>query len=61
MQARVRARGTYPEFVRFLDGLARGPRLISVDRFEMRSEIRGRQSMDLWVTRYVIKRPGGRR
>lgn len=61
VRARVRARGSYVQLVRFLDALARGPRLISVDRFEMTAEQRGRQQIELWVTRYVIKRPGGRR
>lgn len=60
VRARVRASGSYVQFVHLLDALARGPHLISVDRFEMSHTERGRQQLELWVTRYVIKRPGGR-
>lgn len=60
VRARVRARGSYVQLVRFLDALARSPRLIAVDRFDMDASQQGRQTIDLWVTRYVIKRTGDR-
>jgi hypothetical protein len=61
VRAHVRARCTYGEFVAFLDDMSRSGRLISVDRFSLSSISPGRQTLDLWVTRYVLKQTGAQR
>jgi type II secretion system (T2SS) protein M len=55
VRAHVRVTCSYGEFVAFLDDLSRSGKLISVDRFSMVSVSPGRQTLDLWLTRYVIK------
>ena len=55
VKAHVRADCNYGQFVRFLDALARSDRLIAVDRFVLSQQPSGRQQLDLWVTRYVLK------
>lgn len=61
VRAHLRMSCTFGEFVAFLDDLNRSGRLISVDRFSMQSVSPGRQMLDLWLTRYVLKQTGGRR
>jgi hypothetical protein len=57
IKAHVRARCSYQQFVGFLDELSRGKSLISVDRFSLESRGSVRRELDLYVTRYLIKRP----
>jgi hypothetical protein len=61
LRAHLQASCSYPEFVAFLDALSRSGRLISVDRFSLESVAPGRHTLDLWVTRYVLKQTGVRR
>jgi hypothetical protein len=61
VRAHLRVSCSYGGFVAFLDDLSRSGRLISVDRFSMLSVSPGRQMLDLWLTRYVLKQTGGRR
>jgi len=61
VRAHLRASCSYREFVAFLDDLNRSGRLVSVDRFTLMSVSSGRQTLDLWVTRYVLKQTGARR
>jgi hypothetical protein len=55
IRAHLRIQCTYPQFVSFLDDLSRAGSLISVDRFSLVEGRDGRKTLDLWVTRYVIK------
>jgi hypothetical protein len=55
VRAHLRVSCSYGEFVAFLDDLSRSGRLISVDRFSLLSGQPGRQVLDLWLTRYVLK------
>ena len=58
IQAHLRIRCTYLQFVTFLDDLSRAGKLISVDRFTMIEGRDGAGVLDLWATRYVIKERG---
>lgn len=55
IRAHLRIQCTYPQFVSFLDDLSRAGSLISVDRFFLAEGRDGGKTLDLWVTRYVIK------
>jgi len=61
VRAHLRASCSYGEFVEFLDDLTRSGRLTAVDRFSLMSVTPGRQTLDLWVTRYVLKQTGAKR
>jgi hypothetical protein len=61
VRAHVRVSCSYGGFVAFLEDLNRSGHLISVDRFSMLSVSPGRQMLDLWLTRYVLKQTGARR
>jgi hypothetical protein len=61
VRAHLRVTCSYGDFVAFLDDLSRSGRLISVDRFSMTTVSPGRQTLDLWLTRYVLKQTAGRR
>lgn len=61
VRAHLKASCTYGEYVAFLDDLSRSRRLISVDRFSLMSVSSGRQTLDLWVTRYVLKQTGAQK
>lgn len=54
-RAHLRVQCTYADFLALLDDLAKEPSLISVDRFAMTQGRDGRQLLDLWVTRFVLK------
>jgi len=58
IRAHVRVSCTYNQFLAFLDDLSRSGRLVSVDRFSMTSMNPGRETLDLWLTRYVLKQTG---
>jgi hypothetical protein len=60
VRAHLTLRGDYASFVAFLDGLARGPRLITVDRFSMMPD-GGALTIEVWASRLVLKRDGARR
>jgi hypothetical protein len=60
VKAYLRVSCRYPQFVQFLDDLSRSGTLISVDRFALISATPGRQVLDLWVTRFIIKQTGTR-
>ena len=55
LRAHLRVQCSYSDFLALLDDLAREPSLISVDRFSMTQGRDGRQLLDLWVTRFVLK------
>jgi len=55
IRAHLRMQCTYPQFVAFLDDLARETSLLSVDRFLMIESRDGRQILDLWLTRYILR------
>ena len=57
LRAHLRVQCNYSDFLALLDDLAREPSLISVDRFTVTHNREGRQQLDLWVTRFMIK-PG---
>ncbi len=59
-RAHLTLRGTYFEFVSFIDALSRGPHLIAVDRFTLAPQSSG-LLIEAWVSRLVLKREGGRR
>lgn len=61
VRAHLRVSCAYQEFVAFLDDLSRSGRLISVDRFTLTSITPGRLTLDLWMTRYVLKQTGAGR
>ena len=60
VKAYLRVSCTYPQFVHFLDELSHSGTLISVDRFSLVSSTPGRQVLDLWVTRFILKQTGAR-
>jgi hypothetical protein len=60
VKAYLRVSCTYPQFVRFLDELSRSGTLISVERFTLVASNPGRQILDLWVTRLILKQTGTR-
>jgi len=56
VRSNIRARGTYPEFLSYLDALARGPHLLTVDRFEITSGTGSDLNVAVSITRHVVKR-----
>jgi len=62
VRANVRARGTYPELLRYLDLITSGPHLLTVDRFEAKTTSGSELGIEVSVTRHVLKRtrPGAR-
>jgi hypothetical protein len=61
VRAHLRIQCSFAQFVAFLDDLAHSNRLIAVDRFALATTTTGRNEMDLWVTRYIIKQTPGKR
>lgn len=60
VRAHLTLRGDYASFVAFLDGLARGPRLITVDRFAITPD-GDALAIEVWASRLILKRDGARR
>jgi len=56
VRSNIRARGTYPEFLSYLDALARGPHLLTVDRFELTAGSGSELNVAVSITRHVVKR-----
>lgn len=58
----VRARGTYSELLHYLDGLAAGPHLLTVDQFKVISGSGPEIGIEIAVSRHILKRtkPGAR-
>ena len=46
----------YEQFVALLNDVAHGSTLISVDRFTLTTDTSGTETLDLWVSRYILKR-----
>jgi len=61
VRAHLHLRGSYPGFVALLGELASGGRLFAVDRFTISSQEPGRQMFEIWISRLILKQPGGRR
>jgi hypothetical protein len=60
VKAHVRATCTFGQFLRLLDALARGDQLISVERYSLVQASGNRLQLELWLSRLVLKRSGGR-
>lgn len=58
VRAHVRARCRYAEFVALVDDLAHDPRLIGIDRFAATPDPSGALSLELWVSRFILKSGG---
>ena len=58
IRAHFKAECRYDEMIAFLDGLSRGRMLVSIERFNLVSGQGGRHTLDLWVSRYILKRTG---
>jgi hypothetical protein len=56
VRSHIRARGTYTEFLSFLDALSRGPHLLTVDRFEITAGGGAELNLAVSITRHVLKR-----
>jgi hypothetical protein len=61
VRAHLRIRCSPSQFIAFLDDLGRSNRVISVDRFALVAGESGRDILDLWVTRYILKQTSGKR
>ena len=61
VRAHVHIQCSYGEFLSFLDTMSRNNKLIAVDRFALVGVAPGRHSLDLWITRYVLKQAGAPR
>jgi hypothetical protein len=57
VRAHLRVQCSYGELVAFCDALANSGKLISIDRMALTGGSPGRHELELWVTRYVLKRP----
>ena len=57
MRARLRLRAEYGELLALTDALARTGKLYSVDRFSLVGQLTGAPMLDLYVSRYILKRP----
>ena len=55
VRAYLKARGRYGEFASLLDALASGRQLIAVDRFTLTAQPSGQETLDLWVSRLILK------
>lgn len=55
VRAHMRVRASYPDFVAFLADLAAQDHLLAIDRFTVQPAGSGEQSIDLYVSRYILK------
>jgi hypothetical protein len=60
VRAHVKVRGRYEQFVGLLEDMARGGKLLAVDRFSLGPDGQGGELLDLWVSRLVLKREKAR-
>jgi hypothetical protein len=58
VRAHLKLQCSFDEFAGFLDDLSRSHTLTSVDRFSMVGGMPGRHTVELWVTRYILKQTG---
>jgi hypothetical protein len=61
VRARLKARGSYSELLRFIRAIGSGEHLMSLDRFVVSASEGPDLSMELWLTRHVLKRIPTRR
>lgn len=61
VRAHLHLRGNFAGFVAFLDELAAGGRLFAVDRFTISSQETGHELFEIWISRLILKQPGGQR
>ena len=61
VRAHLQLRCRYGEFLGFLDDLSRGGTLYSVERFSLVDAGGGRQGLDLWLSRTILKQGTARR
>lgn len=55
VRAHLKLRCRYNQFLALLDDLANGARLYSIDRFTLNDEPTGGESLEIWVSRYLLK------
>jgi len=56
VRSNIRARGTYPEFLSYLNALSRGPQLLTVDRFEITGSSGSELNVAVSITRHLLIR-----
>jgi len=56
VRSSIKARGTYPEFLSYLDALSRGSHLLTVDSFEITESTGSELNVAVSITRHVLKR-----
>jgi len=61
VRAHLQLRCRYGEFLGFLDDLSRSGRLDSIERFSIADTGGGRQGLDLWLSRTILKQGTARR
>jgi type II secretion system (T2SS) protein M len=61
VRAHLRAHCSYDEMLTLLADLSASQKLISLERFALTAEGEGGESLDLWVSRYVLKQSGARK
>ena len=59
VRAHLKVRGGYAGLVGLLDEMARGGRLILVERFSVLPATSGRYDIELWVSSCLLRRQGG--
>jgi hypothetical protein len=59
VRAHLRIRCRYDAFVGLLDDMAKGGSLIAVERFALTPADNGTETLELWVSRYILKQSGG--
>ena len=55
VRAFLKVRGRYGQLLSLLDDLAKGQRLVAIDRFTLTTQTPGQEQLDLWVSRYILK------
>lgn len=60
VRAHVKVRGRYDQFVGLLGDIAKGGRLLAIDRFSLIASPQGGELLDLWVSRLILKREKAR-
>jgi hypothetical protein len=61
IRAHLRVRCRYDQFVGLLEDMSSSGKLLAVDRFTFSSSALGGESLDLWVSRLILKRDKARR
>ena len=55
VRAYLKVKGRYGQFVAMIDSLARNRKLMAIDRFNLSNRGPGQETIELWVSRYVLK------